>query len=95
MTTYPDLGSRSAQLHARALRVLPDGLSRTTIAARPYPLYVRSGIGSKITDVDGNELIDFNNKYRAYHGSYDYAEVSLDSASESWGALDQPASVAY
>jgi glutamate-1-semialdehyde 2,1-aminomutase len=31
----------------------------------------------------------------AYHGSYDYAEVSLSSAPENWGSLAEPASVAY
>jgi glutamate-1-semialdehyde 2,1-aminomutase len=31
----------------------------------------------------------------AYHGSYDWAEVSLDSTAENWGPLAAPASVAY
>lgn len=31
----------------------------------------------------------------AYHGSYDYVEVSLGSTPENWGALAEPASVAY
>lgn len=31
----------------------------------------------------------------AYHGSYDYAEVSLASTPENWGPLAEPASVAY
>lgn len=31
----------------------------------------------------------------AYHGSYDYAEVSLGSTPETWGPLAAPASVAY
>src|SRR5262245_17617238 len=31
----------------------------------------------------------------AYHGSYDYAEVSLTSTPENWGSLAAPASVAY
>lgn len=31
----------------------------------------------------------------AYHGSYDYAEVSLNSEPENWGPLAEPASVAY
>jgi glutamate-1-semialdehyde 2,1-aminomutase len=31
----------------------------------------------------------------AYHGSYDYAEVSLSSSSENWGSLTAPASTAY
>jgi glutamate-1-semialdehyde 2,1-aminomutase len=31
----------------------------------------------------------------AYHGSYDYAEVSLNSTPQTWGSLEAPASVAY
>ena len=31
----------------------------------------------------------------AYHGSYDYAEVSLGSSPENWGSLAAPASTAY
>jgi glutamate-1-semialdehyde 2,1-aminomutase len=31
----------------------------------------------------------------AYHGSYDYAEVSLSSTPDNWGSLEAPASVAY
>ncbi|MFQ6016582.1 MAG: aspartate aminotransferase family protein [Kiloniellaceae bacterium] len=31
----------------------------------------------------------------SYHGSYDYAEVSLDSTPENWGDLDRPNSVPY
>jgi glutamate-1-semialdehyde 2,1-aminomutase len=31
----------------------------------------------------------------AYHGSYDYAEVSLSSSPENWGSLGAPASTAY
>lgn len=31
----------------------------------------------------------------AYHGSYDWAEVSLGSTSDGWGSLDSPASIPY
>src|SRR5206468_5006257 len=31
----------------------------------------------------------------AYHGSYDYAEVSVRSTPDNWGSLAEPASVAY
>ena len=31
----------------------------------------------------------------AYHGSYDYAEVSLDASPEEWGRLAEPASIPY
>jgi 4-aminobutyrate aminotransferase/(S)-3-amino-2-methylpropionate transaminase len=51
MKTMP--GQKSAQLHARR---------QDAVAVGPYhvtPLYVGSAQGATITDVDGNELIDF------------------------------------
>ena len=172
---YPDDGSRSAQLYDRARGVIADGVSRSTIALDPYPIYARHAQGARIVDVDGNELIDFNNNYTslihghghpeivaavsaqltqgmsfafgheseialaellcarvpgferirfcnsgteavmnvikaaraytgrakiakcegAYHGSYDYAEVSLGSGPENWGEPTAPAAVTY
>lgn len=67
--SYPDKGSRSAGLFKRAQKVLPDGVSRSTIRFAPYPIYVSTAEGKHITDVDGNQLIDFNYNYTALiHG---------------------------
>ncbi|ANK81700.1 MAG: hypothetical protein TEF_13515 [Rhizobiales bacterium NRL2] len=172
---FPDPESRSAKLTQRAMQVLPDGGSRSTTRLTPHAIYVKEGHGSKVVDVDGNELIDFNNNFTslihghahagvvaalqeqaargtafsfateaeielaetltarvegwdmirfcnsgseavmnaikaaraytgrpriakcegAYHGSYDFAEVSLGAGPESWGAAEKPRSVAY
>jgi glutamate-1-semialdehyde 2,1-aminomutase len=61
--TYPDAASRSARLHQRARRVLPDGVSRSTVLVRPYPIYVASGRGAWLTDVDGRRYLDANNNF--------------------------------
>jgi glutamate-1-semialdehyde 2,1-aminomutase len=45
---YPNSSLRSASLHERAQRVLPGGNTRTTVYRDPYPIYVRSGEGSRI-----------------------------------------------
>jgi glutamate-1-semialdehyde 2,1-aminomutase len=67
--TYPDSSSKSASLHERAQRVLPGGNTRTTVFRAPYPVYARSGDGSRIVDVDGVERVDFLNNYTALiHG---------------------------
>jgi len=67
--SYPDQSSISASLNARAQRVLPGGNTRTTVFRAPYPIYARSGAGSRIVDVDGVERIDFLNNYTALiHG---------------------------
>ena len=60
---YPNPDSKSAALYGRAQSVLPDGNSRTTIALKPYPIYIEEASGADVTDVDGNRFIDFNNNY--------------------------------
>lgn len=171
---YPNLESKSAQLHRRAREVMPGGSTRSTTFMSPYSPYARSGHGSHIVDMDGIERIDFVNNYTslihghahprivqavskqlesgtcfslptetevklaellcsrvpsfeairftntgteavmmaikaarsytgrpkiakcegAYHGSYDYAEVSLDSSPNNWGE-NEPVPVPY
>ena len=66
---YPNLDSQSAALYQRAQQVLPDGNSRTTIALKPYPIYLAEASGAEVIDVDGNRYIDFNNNYTSLlHG---------------------------
>jgi glutamate-1-semialdehyde 2,1-aminomutase len=48
----------SAKLYARAVQVMPGGVSHNFRYFPPYPLYIRRASGSKIWDVDGNEYID-------------------------------------
>ena len=63
MTHYPDSSSRSAALFERACAVLPGGNSRQSVFRSPYPVYVRSANGSRVTDADGVERIDFLNNF--------------------------------
>ncbi len=54
--------TRSAELYARALRVLPGGVNSPVRAMRSIgrePLFIASGSGSRIRDVDGREYIDW------------------------------------
>lgn len=50
---------RSAELHARAARVLPNGVTHDKRWLRPYPAYITDAHGAYKRDVDGNQLIDF------------------------------------
>jgi len=69
MNFFPDGRSRSAALFKRAIQVLPGGNSRHSVFIQPYPIYAASGAGSRITDVDGVERIDFiNNLSSLIHG---------------------------
>jgi glutamate-1-semialdehyde 2,1-aminomutase len=66
---YLEPGSRSAELYARARKVMPGGNTRTTVFARPYPAYVASARGATVTDVDGQTRLDFVNNYTSLiHG---------------------------
>ena len=53
----------SAQLFEQAKRPIPGGVNSTARATwsgwDPYPLFVSHGTGSRLTDVDGNEYIDY------------------------------------
>ena len=66
---YLEPGSRSAELYARARKVMPGGNTRTTVFARPYPAYIASARGATVTDVDGQTRLDFVNNYTSLlHG---------------------------
>jgi glutamate-1-semialdehyde 2,1-aminomutase len=56
-------GSRA--LHARAVKVMPGGTTRTTTYFDPYPLYIDRGEGCRIWDADGVERIDMIGNYSA------------------------------
>lgn len=50
---------KSRKLFDEAKKVLPGGVSSPVRAIKPYPFYTKSANGSKITDIDGNEYIDY------------------------------------
>src|SRR5580693_1342322 len=60
---YRSESSRSKELYQRALRVMPGGNSRHSTVLSPYPIYVSHGKGCRVTDVEGEERIDFLNNY--------------------------------
>jgi glutamate-1-semialdehyde 2,1-aminomutase len=57
-----DGSDRSSQLYERALRVLPGGVNSPVRSMRSIgrdPIFIASGNGPVITDVDGNDYIDW------------------------------------
>ena len=62
-TTFPDFASRSAKLFERAQAVFPGGSTRNQTYFPPHMVYAAEASGCRLTDVDGNELIDFHNDY--------------------------------
>ena len=78
---YPNTESKSAALFELAQGVLTDGGSRSTIRIAPYSIYVSSAQGKYVTDVDGNQLFDFNNNYTAMlhgHAHPTIVEAAMD-----------------
>lgn len=50
---------RSGELAARAAKVIPGGQQHMLSNKKPYPLTVRRALGSRLTDEDGNEYVDY------------------------------------
>src|SRR6266496_1822416 len=54
---------RSAELARRASSSLAGGVTSNWQIARPQPIWLSHGEGSKIYDVDGNEYVDLHGGY--------------------------------
>jgi glutamate-1-semialdehyde 2,1-aminomutase len=66
---YPDPTSRSAGLFERACQVMPGGNTRLAVYQSPFPIFIVSAAGCRVTDVDGVERLDFiNNQSALVHG---------------------------
>jgi glutamate-1-semialdehyde 2,1-aminomutase len=63
LTKYQATDALSRQLYERASKVMPGGNTRHSVALAPYPVYARSGSGCRITDVEGEQRVDFLNNY--------------------------------
>lgn len=67
--TYIKRTEKSYAAINAAAKVLPGGDSRITTFFYPYPVFLDKGNGCRVTDVDGNQYIDFHNCYTAsIHG---------------------------
>jgi glutamate-1-semialdehyde 2,1-aminomutase len=56
--TYRALTPRSQALFARAGKVFPGGYTRDAFMRDPYAAFIRSGIGSRVVDADGRDVVD-------------------------------------
>ncbi|MCL4744128.1 MAG: aspartate aminotransferase family protein [Burkholderiaceae bacterium] len=74
--SFPDLSSRSARLSERARKVMPGGLTRSSIHWPPYQIYAASGAGSRVIDADGVERIDFQNNYTSLIHGHAHPQVT-------------------
>jgi glutamate-1-semialdehyde 2,1-aminomutase len=60
---YQQRTPRSRALYERAEAAMPFGVTSSFQAGDPYPIYLVSGRGSRVTDVDGNGYVDYHNGF--------------------------------
>lgn len=75
MTSHEQI-SRSRLAHERAKKVMSGGNTRSSVYEAPFPIYLKSGKGAYVTDLDGNSYLDFQNNFTALIHGYDHADVN-------------------
>ncbi|GAH85894.1 unnamed protein product, partial [marine sediment metagenome] len=80
LETYQKNRPKSKKLWQKALEVLPGGISHnirtfglSSIGA--FPIFIKSGNGSNLKDIDGNEYLDFWNGHFAMILGHNHPEV--------------------
>jgi glutamate-1-semialdehyde 2,1-aminomutase len=66
---------KSAELTDRARRSLAGGVTSSWQIARPQPVWVSHGRGSRIVDVDGNEYVDLHGGYGVMAVGHAHPEI--------------------
>jgi glutamate-1-semialdehyde 2,1-aminomutase len=72
---YRRLTPASERFLQEARRYLPGGDSRSTLFYRPYPAVLARGQGCTVTDLDGNELLDFSGNHSVLIHGYHHPAV--------------------
>jgi len=53
----------SSQMYERARKTMTGGVASSYQLRDPWPIYLKEGMGSRVWDVDGNEMVDFHNGF--------------------------------
>jgi glutamate-1-semialdehyde 2,1-aminomutase len=78
---------KSRKLFEHAKKILPGGVSSPVRAIKPYPFYAKRANGSRITDIDGNEYIDYVMGYGPLllgHNHPAIKEAVINQLSDGW-----------
>jgi glutamate-1-semialdehyde 2,1-aminomutase len=76
MSVFDGLDTRrSAEVHERARRFLPKGVTGDGRWSSPYPIVFARGHGKHLTDVDGNTYLDFHGGFGTAILGYAHPEV--------------------
>lgn len=73
---YEQRTPRSRKHFGEAAQVIPAGATRSLNAWPPHPVYLESGVGMVVTDVDGNTYRDFLANYTALPLGYADPDVT-------------------
>src|SRR5581483_6405084 len=95
VTTHSDLAAagldlrESRELHERARRLLPMGVTGDGRYSAPFPISFASGHGKTLRDVDGNAYLDYHGGFgTAILGySHDAVDAAVQRATEEIGAF--------
>jgi glutamate-1-semialdehyde 2,1-aminomutase len=60
ISAYERRTPKSAEAHRRAEQRVPLGVASNYRSYEPYPIFVETGKGSRLRDIDGNEYVDHN-----------------------------------
>jgi glutamate-1-semialdehyde 2,1-aminomutase len=63
VATFRQRTRRSAELHARSVKLLPGGVNRNIVFLEPYPVFVARAEGPYLFDEDGNRYLDCIGNY--------------------------------
>src|SRR5271154_5168759 len=63
LTTLNAKTERSGAMYQRARESLSGGVASSYQLRDPWPIYLASGVGPTVTDVDGNRYWDFHNGF--------------------------------
>ncbi|HWX47068.1 MAG TPA: aminotransferase class III-fold pyridoxal phosphate-dependent enzyme [Roseomonas sp.] len=75
---YASARPRSAELHARAVEVMPGGNTRSVLTYGPFPTAMRRGEDCRLWDLDGRTYLDLCGEYTA--GLFGHSEQRIHAA---------------
>src|ERR671919_350648 len=75
LARYSERTPRSKKMYERAAAAMPLGVASSFQAGDPYPIYLASGAGSHVTDVDGHSYVDYHNGFGCMVVGHAHAKV--------------------
>lgn len=80
---FYEMTPTSRERYREATDAMPGGSTRGVLYHDPYPVYAEGGSGARLTDLDGNEYLDFQNNYTSLihgHAPPEPTDAAVDAA---------------